>query len=140
MCVNACSFLQAVAILKRTKGKVSLVVARKHSQPGSAPVPEKPTASISPRKETGSPRAPRRGPPVAKKPVRDSLSDPKKSGSPRKPESPQTTRKTVDNVPGGSPVSPRRQPMKLEVSELEVQVVQQSPRESAGTSYFLVFC
>lgn len=125
--------MQAVAILKRTKGKVSLVVARKHTPPGSAPVPEKATASVSPRRETGSPRAPKRGPPVAKKPVRDSLSDPKKPGHPRKPVSPEETKKPFANVPTGSPVSPRKQPAKPEVVEPEVQVVQSSPREAAGT-------
>ena len=116
-----------MAILKRTKGKVSLVVARKQTQTGSAPAAEK----------TGSPRAIKRGPPVAKKPVQDSLSDPKKAVSPRKAESPQMSKKppTGSPVKTGSPVSPRKQPTKLEVYEPDAQVAQQSPRETAGTLY-----
>ena len=111
------------------------MVARKQAQPGSAPVSEKPIASVSPRKDTGSPRGIRRGPPVAKKPVRDTLSGGKRPGSPTKPASPQTTRKALEDLPTGSPLSPRKQPVKPEVSEPEVQVVQQSPREAAGTSF-----
>ncbi|XP_073227363.1 multiple PDZ domain protein-like isoform X1 [Porites lutea] len=117
------SHAEAVAILKRTKGKVSLVVARKQTPAGSGQVSEK----------TGSPRAIKRGPPVAKKPVRDSLSDPKKPGSPRKTESPRMTKKAYERSPSGSPVSPRKSPPKPEVPEPEVLVIQQSPREVAVT-------
>lgn len=125
---------EAVAILKRTKGKVSLVVARKQTQTGSAPAAEK----------TGSPRAIKRGPPVAKKPVQDSLSDPKKAVSPRKAESPRMSKKPFESVPTGSPVktgspvSPRKQPTKLEVYEPDAQVAQQSPRETAAVSPILL--
>jgi len=119
---------------------VSLVVARKQAQPGSAPAPEKATASVPPRRETGSPRTPKRGPPVAKKPVRDSLSDPNLPGSPWKPASPEETKKPIESMPTGSLISPRKQPVKPEPLELEVQLVQQSPRETAGISCVPVFC
>lgn len=109
---------EAVAILKRTKGRVSLVVARKESHPGSASGPEKATASVSPRKDTGSPRNIKRGPPVAKKPSRDSLPDSPRLVGPKKPP-----RLHLQN---GSPVSPRKQPVKPVVAEPEVQVVNQS--------------
>ena len=140
--------LQAVAILKRTKGKVSLVVARKQALPGSPPAPEKATtASVSPRRDTGSPRAPKRGPPVAKKPARNSMSDDQKPESPRKSESPQMTKKPFESVPSGSlltgsapsgsvssgsPSASRREPVQSHAFEPEVHVIQQSPREAEG--------
>ena len=118
------------------------MVARKQAQPGSAPASEKPIASVSPRKDTGSPRGLRRGPPVAKKPARGTFFGAKEPESPTKPASPQTSRKAFEDLPTDRPVSPRKQPMKPEVSEPEVQVVQQSPREAAGTSFvlLLLFC
>ena len=131
--IYAYCLFQAVAILKRTKGKVSLVVARKQTQPGSASAPEKATASVPPRRETGNPRTPKRGPPVAKKPVRDSLSDPKLHGSPRKPTSPKETKKPIEGMPTGSLILPRKQPVKPEPLEPEVQLIQHSPKETAGT-------
>lgn len=108
---------------------MSLVVARKQTPAGSGQVSEK----------TGSPRAIKRGPPVAKKPVRDSLSDPKKPGSPRKTESPRMTKKAYERSPSGSPVSPRKSPPKPEVPEPEVLVIQQSPREAAGM-WCIIYC
>ena len=139
--------LQAVAILKRTKGKVSLVVARKQGLPGSPPASDKaPSASVSPRRDTGSPRAHKKGPPVAKKPVRESTSDAKKPASPRKAESPKTTEKPLEIVPTGSvlsasvptgsaptgsPLVSRREPVQTQAFEPVVQIVQQSPREAA---------
>lgn len=139
--------LQAVAILKRTKGKVSLVVARKQGLPGSPPASDKATsASVSPRRETGSPRLHKKGPPVAKKPVRESTSDAKKPGSPRKAESPKMTKKPFESVPTGgaltadvptgsvptgSPLASRREPVQPQAFEPVVQIVQQSPREAA---------
>lgn len=101
---------------------MSLVVARKQTPAGSGQVSEK----------TGSPRAIKRGPPVTKKPARDSLSNPLKPGSPRKAESPRMTKKPYERSPSGSPVSPRKSPPKPEVPEPEVLVIQQSPRETAG--------
>ena len=132
--IYAYCLFQAVAILKRTKGKVSLVVARKQTQPGSASAPKKATASVPPRRETGNPRTPKRGPPVAKKPVRDSLSDPKLHGSPRKPASPEETKKPIESMPTGSLILPRKQPVKPEPLKPEVQLIQHSPKETPGTS------
>ena len=104
------------------------MVARKQTPAGSGQVSEK----------TGSPRAIKRGPPVAKKPARDSLSDPKKPGSPRKAESPRMTKKAYERSPSGSPVSPRKSPPKPEVPEPEVLVIQQSPREATGRWCILI--
>lgn len=142
MRVDSLSFsLQAVAILKRTKGKVSLVVARKQGLPGSPP---------SPRRETGSPRVHKKGPPVAKKPVKESTSDMKKPGSPRKAESPKIAKKPFESVPTGSvlnatvptgsaptgsPLVSRREPVQSQAFEPVVQIVQQSPRETARKSF-----
>ncbi|XP_022779810.1 multiple PDZ domain protein-like isoform X3 [Stylophora pistillata] len=133
---------EAVAILKRTKGKVSLVVARKQAPSGSPPAAARATsANVSPRKETGSPRTPRRGPPVSKKPVRDSMHDGSNPGSPRKQGS-------LERVPteivqtgsdqNGSPVASRREPQQSHVFEPEVQVVQQSPRQTAVVTPTLI--
>lgn len=151
--------LQAVAILKRTKGKVSLVVARKQGLPGSPPASDKaPSASVSPRRDTGSPRVHKKGPPVAKKPVRESTSDAKKPTSPRKAESPRTTEKPLEilpngsalsahaptgNGPTGSPLVSRREPVQTQAFEPVVQIVQQSPREAARkfrTPFFSIDC
>lgn len=108
---------------------MSLVVARKQTSAGSGQVSEK----------TVSPRAIKRGPPVAKKPARDSLSDPQKPGSPRKAESPRMTKKAYERSPRGSPVSPRKSSPKPEVPEPEVLVIQQSPREAAGM-WCIIYC
>ena len=120
---------------------MSLVVARKQALSGSPPASDKPTSSVSPRRETGSPRIDRKGPPVAKKPVRESISETQQPGSPRKAESPQLTKKTFESVPSvgaltgsvptGSPVASRREPVQPQAFEPVVQIVQQSPREAA---------
>lgn len=114
------------------------MVARKQAPSGSPPVAARATsANVSPRKETGSPRTPRRGPPVSKKPVRDSMHDGSNPGSPRKQGS--LERVPTEIVPtetgsdqNGSPVASRREPQQSHVFEPEVQVVQQSPRQTAG--------
>ena len=111
---------------------MSLVVARKESHPGSASGPEKATASVSPRKDTGSPRNIKRGPPVAKKPSRDSLPDSPRLVGPKKPP-----RLHLQN---GSPVSPRKQPVKPVVAEPEVQVVNQSSPDAVGKAYVSLLC
>lgn len=126
---------------------MSLVVARKQALPGSPPASDKPTSSsVSPRRETGSPRVLKKGPPVAQKPVRGSISDNQKPGSPRKAESPQLTKKTFESVPNGSaltgsvptgsPVASRREPVQPQAFEPVVQIVQQSPREAARKFFF----
>lgn len=133
--------LQAVAILKRTKGKVSLVVARKQTPPGGSPGAEKSTsANSSPRRETGSPRTPRRGPPVATKPARDSMSDSSNPGSPRKQWSLERVPAEIvqtGNGHSGSPAASRREPEQSQAFEPEVQVVQQSPRQAAGRFFYI---
>lgn len=116
---------------------MSLVVARKQASAGSPPASDKPTSSsVFPRRETGSPRVHKKGPPVAKKPVRESISEPENPGSPMKAESPQLTKKPFENVPsGGSPtgssVASRIEPVQPQAFEPVVQIVQQSPREAA---------
>ena len=151
MFTNLClHVLQAVAILKRTKGKVSLVVARKQGLPGSPSASDKATSfSVSPRMETGSPRVQKKGPPVAKKPVRQLTSDTKTPGSPRKAESPKMTKKPSESVPTesaqnatvptgrmptGSPSMSRREPAQPQAFEPVIQIDQQSPRETARKS------
>lgn len=139
--------LQAVVILKRTKGKVSLVVARKQALAGSPPASDKPTSSsVSPRRETGSPRVHKKGPPVAKKPVRGSISEPEKPESPRKAESPRWSKKAYESLPSGSaltgsaptgrPVTSGSEPVQPQAFEPVVQIVQQSPREAARKCFF----
>ena len=122
---------------------MSLVVARKQAPAGSPPASDKPTSSsVSPRKETGSPRVLKRGPPVAKKPARGSISEPEKPGtSPRKAESPQLTKRPFESVPSGgaltgsaqtgSPVASGSEQTQPQAFEPVVQIVQQSPREAA---------
>ncbi|KAK2556764.1 Multiple PDZ domain protein, partial [Acropora cervicornis] len=106
---------EAVAILKRTKGRVSLVVARKQSQPGSASGPEKAQASGSPRRDTGSPRPIRKGPPVAKQPTLEDLADSSKVVGPKKPP-------RIFLQEGESPISsPRIEPVKPKFSESETR-------------------
>lgn len=136
------SHAEAVAILKRTKGKVSLVVARKQTPPGGSPGAEKSTsANSSPRRETGSPRTPRRGPPVATKPARDSMSDSSNPGSPRKQWSLERVPAEIvqtGNGQSGSPAASRREPEQSQALEPEVQVVQQSPRQAAVVTPTLI--
>ena len=122
------------------------MVARKQASTGSPPASDKPTSSVYPRRETGSPRVHKRGPPVAKKPVRGSISEPEKPGSPRKEESPQLTKKPFENVPSGSvmtgssptgsSVASRIEPVQPQAFEPVVQIVQQSPREEARKFFF----
>lgn len=121
---------EAVAILKRTKGRVSLVVARKQSQPGSASGPEKAQASGSPRRDIGSPRPIRKGPPVAKQPMLEDLADSSKVVGPKKPP-------RVFLQEGESPISsPRTEPVKPEFSESEARGSNQ-PSPEANVSQVL---
>lgn len=126
---------------------MSLVVARKQALAGSPPASDKPTSSsVSPRRETGSPRVHKKGPPVAKKPVRGSISEPEKPESPRKAESPRWSKKAYESLPSGSaltgslptgsaptgrPVTSGSEPVQPQAFEPVVQIVQQSPREAA---------
>ena len=126
---------------------MSLVVARKQTTAGSPPASDKPASSSGySRRETGSPRVHKKGPPVPKKPVRGSISEPEKPVSPRKAESPQLTKKPFENVPNGSAltesvpkgssVASRMEPEQPQAFEPVVQIVQQSPREAARKFFF----
>lgn len=135
---------------------MSLVVARKQASAGSPPASDKPTSSsVFPRRELGSPRVHKKGPPVARKPVGESISEPEKPESPRKAESPQLTKKPFENVPSGSArtgslptgssVASIIVPVQPQAFEPVVQIVQQSPREAARkffltTSLTLIAC
>ena len=116
---------------------MSLVVARKQALAGSPPASDKPTSSsVSPRRDTGSPRVHKKGPPVAKKPVKGSISEPESSGSPRKAESPQWSKRPFESVPSGSAptgslVASGNEPVQPQAFEPVVEIVQQSPREAA---------
>ena len=106
------------------------MVARKQSQPGSASGPEKAQASSSPRRDTGrdtgSPRAIRRGPPVAKRPTPEDLAGSSKVVSPRKPP-------RLFLQEGESPSSsPRIEPVKPEFSEPEEHGSNQPSPEANG--------
>ena len=127
---------------------MSLVVARKQAIAGSPPASDKPTSSsVYPRRETGSPRVHKKGPPVAKKPVKGSIAEPEKPVSPRKAESPQLTKKPFGNMPNGialteslpkgSSVALRLEPVQPQAFEPVVEIVQQSPREAARKFLFL---
>jgi len=107
------------------------VVARKQSQPGSASGPEKAQASGSPRRDIGSPRPIRKGPPVAKQPMLEDLADSSKVVGPKKPP-------RVFLQEGESPISsPRTEPVKPEFSESEARGSNQPSPEANGK--FLVF-
>ena len=107
------------------------MVARKQSQPGSASSPEKAQASGSPRRDTGSPRPIRKGPPVAKQSMLEDLADSSKVVGPKKPP-------RVFLQEGESPISsPRTEPVKPEFSESEARGSNQPSPEANGK--FLVF-
>lgn len=64
----------------------------------------------------------------------------KKPGSPRirKPASLEGGKEAYERMPTGKPIVPRIRLVKPEAAEREFQGVQQSPRETAGTSFFFL--